>query len=148
MIVVSLVLRRFLGPSCRSEVVLGGPGRSLGVWGGLGGMWGALWDLFETSRGALGAENWLPKTLRRLEVASGRFGRFRVVLGSFRGRPGRRLGGSIERGKCKMKEKHARNHQSEQSGNSGKPTMQKTAKTITHKGSNVFPIIVKHANHN
>ena len=30
---------------------LGGPGRSLIVWGGLGGMWGALWDLFETSPG-------------------------------------------------------------------------------------------------
>ena len=126
-------------------------------WEVLGGLWvfgedlGGCGVLFGTSLrplgGALGAENWLPKILRRLEVASGRFGRFRIVLGSFRGRPGRRLGGSIERGKRKMNETHARNHQSEQSGNSGKPTMQKTAKTITHKSSNVFPTIVKHANH-
>ena len=73
MILVSLVLRRFLRPSCRSEVVLGGPGRSLGVWGGLGGMWGALWDLFETSRGGLGGR----------KLASENFAQARGGLGPF-----------------------------------------------------------------
>ena len=39
-----------------------------------------------------------------------------------------------------------KNHQNELNRNSGKSTVQKTAQTITHKGLNVFPIIVKHAN--
>ena len=64
---------------------------------------------------------------------------FVQIYGQALGRPGRPHLGK-ERAKTKKSSKRAKRKQ-------WKTDIQKTAKTITHKGSNVFPIIVKHANH-